>query len=361
MVSASSYKGSWPDAMCNAGPAWVPARPQATTHARQLGGILGKTDSVLRDGCFSWTRAVSSADGPPKTTTRHVLLALSLYMSAKGDSCFPSITTLATDTGLSRKSVITHLQEAERLGWIARQKEPMPGKGKGWNRMTYVASAPARFRAQKVVKEVHHEPREGGEPDGEGGEPDGRKAVKEVHPMYSSDASNDAASPQPHELTLSGRVERALTSKRLTSWEDTFARSKLVLLNNGGKLSDPMRAKLMEILAKVEGDGSEPTAVNVPTKADQDAKTREDLGHDEELLQERVEEGGHIPPAVVRRCMRRRERLEMGIPPWLGELAEKHPMQQQEIKRKKLSGRQVDARLRAFAGQGGDAEADDGA
>lgn len=321
---------------------------------------MAKTESVLRDGCFSWVRAVSSADGPPKTTTRHVLLALSLYMSTKGDSCFPSIDTLAADTGLSRKSVITHLQEAERLGWIARTKEPMPGKGKGWNRMTYVATAPQRFKVAKVVKEVHHEA-EGGEPASEGGEPDGEKAVKEVHPMYSDDASNDAAREQPLGKTLVERIEAAITSKRLNSWEDPFCRSKLVLLNNGGKLSGPMRAKLMEILAKVEDDGEEATAVNVPTRETQDAKAKADLDHDEELLQERVEDGGHVPPEVVRRCMRRRERLGMGIPPWLGELAEAHPVRRQEIERKKLSARDVNARLRAFAGKGGDADADDGA
>lgn len=145
------------------------------------------SEPVLRNGCFSWSRAVSSPDGPPKSTTRHVLLALSLYMSPKGDSCFPSIDTLASDTGLSRKSVIAHLQEAAELGWVTKRPEPMKGKGKGWNRMHYVATAPTR----KAVNLLHRLP-EGGEPDGEGGEPDGTKAVNLLHPMYSDDASRDA-------------------------------------------------------------------------------------------------------------------------------------------------------------------------
>jgi len=71
---------------------------------------------------FTWRGAISSEAGPESATTRHVLLALSLYMSQKGDSCFPSLSTLASDTGLDKSTVSKHLKRAHNEGWIDKRK-----------------------------------------------------------------------------------------------------------------------------------------------------------------------------------------------------------------------------------------------
>jgi hypothetical protein len=290
---------------------------------------------------------VSSKHGPPKATTRHVLLALALYMSPKGDSCFPSIATLASDTGLSSRSVITHLQEAAALGWVSKRPQPMPAKGKGWKRMAYVATAP------KVVKEVHHEELAAGEPVAEGGEPNDRKVVKEVHTMHPVDATRDAASAaaQDHE-SLEDRTARALASGKLNAWEEKFCRSKMSQLAAGRELKGDQLPKLLEILGGLSGPPA--VAVNVPSAATQAKKSAADLVHDEDLLRERVESKGYVPPELVEKCVRVRGRIGEEVPAWLAELAANAP-KKKEPKRLKLTARAVEKRLKNIAAQSRDA------
>jgi len=56
---------------------------------------------------FSWRKAITVSGVAP--TTRHVALTLSLHMNDVGGSCFPSQTTLAAETGLSRSTINEHL------------------------------------------------------------------------------------------------------------------------------------------------------------------------------------------------------------------------------------------------------------
>lgn len=65
---------------------------------------------------FSWRAAI--ADSGLSPATRHVALALSLYMNERGGSAFPGPTLLAHDTGLHRSTVKERLGELERAGWI---------------------------------------------------------------------------------------------------------------------------------------------------------------------------------------------------------------------------------------------------
>jgi hypothetical protein len=55
---------------------------------------------------------------------RHVALTLSTHMSARGDSCFPSLTTLEAETGLARKTIWRALDELEGAGLLQRQRTP---------------------------------------------------------------------------------------------------------------------------------------------------------------------------------------------------------------------------------------------
>lgn len=71
---------------------------------------------------FSWRTALASEDGPDSSTTRHVLLTISLHMGERGESCFPSLRTLAKETGLNKSTVSRHIKKAEDDGWIRREK-----------------------------------------------------------------------------------------------------------------------------------------------------------------------------------------------------------------------------------------------
>lgn len=125
---------------------------------------------------FVWRNLLASEEGPP-STTRLVLLALSLRMDTDGASCFPSVRSICVMTGLSNRAVIDHLDRAEREGWIRRESAGRGGQG--WRRHRYTPLIPA-----------HLEGGEAGSPRSEeGGEPHAGKVVNEVHSTSSYTSS----------------------------------------------------------------------------------------------------------------------------------------------------------------------------
>lgn len=100
----------------------------------------GDDKTTLRS-LFTWRALITSIDGPRSATTRLVLLVLSLHMNKLGQSCFPSIELLACESGLSRQSVIKHLEIAVRGGWLGRR--PFRRPGKAWRSTEYFAIWPA--------------------------------------------------------------------------------------------------------------------------------------------------------------------------------------------------------------------------
>jgi len=119
---------------------------------------------------WSWRQAVQKADIP--STTKLVLFNLSVYMNEAGDSCFPSTKKQAEDTGLSERSVCTHLEKAEKAGFIEKKKH---GSGQGWSRHSYIPSIPQGTElgsAREGGKALNLVPK--------GTEPDDKKALKEV-------------------------------------------------------------------------------------------------------------------------------------------------------------------------------------
>lgn len=77
---------------------------------------------------FSWRGAIVESDLPP--TTRHLALTLSLHMNERGGSCFPSISTLAHETGLNYHTVSRHLAILREHGWL-RTEVRRRGEGRG--------------------------------------------------------------------------------------------------------------------------------------------------------------------------------------------------------------------------------------
>jgi hypothetical protein len=159
----------------------------------------------MNDMMFSWRKAILKSELAP--TTRHVLLTLACHMNAVGESCFPSIKLLCEETGLSNRSVITHLQIASEIGWITVGKHGFGGQR--WAAHEYRPSWPHHLRKaaeefgkavnevhhhkEKAVKEVHNLSKEAVNLVQEGGEPNDTKAVKEVH--TSNPRSNSESKP----------------------------------------------------------------------------------------------------------------------------------------------------------------------
>jgi hypothetical protein len=69
---------------------------------------------------FSWRSAICDSD--LTATQRHVALTLSLHMSERGDSCFPSVMTLVAETALSERAIRAALKDLREAGWLTGEK-----------------------------------------------------------------------------------------------------------------------------------------------------------------------------------------------------------------------------------------------
>lgn len=69
-------------------------------------------------------------------------------MDNRGQGAWPSIETLATETGLSSRATGTHLKKAVKDGWLHRKK--WRAKGKDWAQYVYVAAFPTGIDCQEL-------------------------------------------------------------------------------------------------------------------------------------------------------------------------------------------------------------------
>jgi len=70
----------------------------------------------VRVGRFEWERLMLVSDLP--WTTRSVLLALAVYMSADGGNARPGLRNMVTVTGLAQRSLSRHLTSAVEKGYL---------------------------------------------------------------------------------------------------------------------------------------------------------------------------------------------------------------------------------------------------
>lgn len=94
---------------------------------------------------WNWCRIVASEHGPASSTTRHVLLTLALHMNEHGQGAWPSQKKLATESGLSERTVREHLALAEAQSWIAVHQRRRPQQA--WFVHEYVATIPAELES----------------------------------------------------------------------------------------------------------------------------------------------------------------------------------------------------------------------
>lgn len=183
---------------------------------------------------FDWRKAMLSDMGPAPTT-RLVLMVISTHMNGDGASCFPSITTLAAETGLSRRVVIEHIAKAAEDGWI--RKAPKGLSGQAWRRHEYAASIPGNVVQQihhlnqNVVTENNHVDQKRGDgelpPFDEGGYFGRKKVVTESNPSTSVNSSESApAKKSKPKTTTAKRKTPAPDHLPVTDAMTAFAKSK---------------------------------------------------------------------------------------------------------------------------------------
>lgn len=179
---------------------------------------------------WRWRRAILQSDLPP--TTRHVLLTLSCFMSKSGRDCFPTTRQIAAATGLSERSVCTHVMSATEAGWLAVSVHGLAGQK--WKNHGYVAQFPvgegtetgsaASTEALNHVQQLGTEPRSVASPEGtepnsarncEGTEPNDKKALKEVQ-------SNSSNTLLKKECRSEARSDDPLPARKRISYPDAF-------------------------------------------------------------------------------------------------------------------------------------------
>ena len=80
-----------------------------------------------RPHCFR--RVTFSEHGPPDPTQRCILYVLSSFLTENNNRIFPSQATIAARAGCTEKTVRTHLDALERLGWNTRTPRYQRGQG----------------------------------------------------------------------------------------------------------------------------------------------------------------------------------------------------------------------------------------
>jgi Helix-turn-helix domain len=74
----------------------------------------------------SWRVAFTSAVCDLKASRRAIAQVLAMHMSIDGDSCFPSVPTIARESGYCERTVYYAIAELVRRGWV--EKESRPGR-----------------------------------------------------------------------------------------------------------------------------------------------------------------------------------------------------------------------------------------
>jgi hypothetical protein len=168
-----------------------------------------------------WLDLVEDTSNLP-APTRHLLLSLGRRMEADGSSCYPSTRTIAERTGLSERTVCTHLAIAEAAGWLKRSARGRVA-GQAWRGHEYRPAIPP-----KVLNDVRHVRPEGTEADSvpieKGTEPHDKKVLKDVQSSSTKSSSTNTggilgerARYSPEQLQVIDEAIEAFRSTRKTN------------------------------------------------------------------------------------------------------------------------------------------------
>lgn len=144
---------------------------------------------------WTWRNAILKSD--LQATTKHVLMVISVHMNDMGEGCYPSTKTIAGLASLSERSVCTHIEIAEKAGWLVTAHHGF--NGQGWARNEYRPAWPEGTESGAAPK--------GTERGAEGTEPDDKKALNDVQSIDTP--IEHPKEPQKRKPTKASRREPA--------------------------------------------------------------------------------------------------------------------------------------------------------
>jgi Helix-turn-helix domain len=224
---------------------------------------------------WTWRSAIREADVP--SLTKLVCLVIADYLNDASDRCWPSVKRLMHETGLSNRSMSTHLQNAVEAGLLAMERRV--GKNGRFEGTVYRPRIPAETvppreppsRDTNRVKLLHSDwPREAASPGPR--ELGDVHRVKEVHGNYPKGTTQERTSPfppssktefpNPHSnVTFDGIKLTLLNGTRqrwLTEFDGDEKRLDLALTQAAGYIQSssfkPLEAQVNAQLARIAGD-----------------------------------------------------------------------------------------------------------
>lgn len=216
----------------------------------------------MSNSLYRWRDLLKAGYGPKSSVTRSVLLTLNLFMDDQG-TAFPATRLLARASGLSERSVCTHLEKAVREGWLKRKTAGVGGQG--WKRNSYLTVIPpGKYEIQKAGKTVHiaiegteldsaplegkalndiqHAQEKGTEPHAEGTEPHANKALNHVQcksPKKTTKKTTRVLRPLPDDFEISEEVRIWAAKKGYTQLDMHLENFKLKCQAKNYKYANP--------------------------------------------------------------------------------------------------------------------------
>ena len=169
-------------------------------------------------------------------------------MNEAGESCYPSIEKVCSETGLVKRSVITHLKIAEEKGWINKKKHGF--RGQKWANNEYKLSW--NYTKKKVVQEMHHVSKEKVvHMTTQGGAYDDQKVVQEMHPSTSVNSSSKYIYKNTYkdQLKLLSKINPQIAADFLVLRKAKKLPFTPTVLNHFKKEANKIGATLEEVLS----------------------------------------------------------------------------------------------------------------
>jgi hypothetical protein len=188
-----------------------------------------------------------------------VLLTLACHINDAGESAYPSIDLLAFETSLSRRAVITHLQNAAAWGWIRTSKHGYGGQR--WARNEYDPCIPEDFVPLEMPKVVAPE---GGEPNDKKAVNEGNrladKAVNDVHCVDGKVVNDVPEGGEPNDKKAVNDVH-SNRPKELSKEQTTLSSVSSERKKKSNDADDPVFEEAWKAYPKREGDNPKATAL----------------------------------------------------------------------------------------------------
>lgn len=186
---------------------------------------------------FRWERAVLASDLEP--ITKLVALVIATHVGARTLRAWPTMRTLARETGTSLPTVVKHTRIIERRGFL--HAHPRSGEGRAWNQTAYSILLPPGV--QPALTPLHAQ---GVQPALTPSAGDGDKPGARGVQLGALGDKAGAGGVQPGDvMALNGRVDKPLSGLR----EPRPTRSKNKTGNREVNTGAPLRGAKQGVLA----------------------------------------------------------------------------------------------------------------